>query len=508
MRAPELMGHVILPPSAAALMQSFRGIGYDVKTAIADLIDNSIAAGASTVWLAFHWDGQNSYVKIRDNGLGMSQKSLDAAMTLGVGGPALTRAANDLGRFGLGLKTASFSQCKRLTVVSKVAGGTNAIRVWDLEEVVARNEWIAGDALDVCEVHEALGLKSLESGTVVIWRTLDRMVGDADVDDVFRRGDFQKSAEAVSAHLAMVFHRYLEGVRPRLRIFVNGEEDDARVRPWDPYCQWHPSTQGQPETRRSSVGGGIVLQGFVLPHKDRFEGDGFEKAGGPSGWTAQQGFYIYRNERLLVAGSWLGLGDGRRWTRDEQHKLARIRIDIPNTMDAAWAIDVKKAAARPPIELKPWLTKNATVIREKARKVFVHRGRKIGTEMQVTQSPVWKAEQGPAPRYSINREHPMVASLLSAGGEKGRAVEEVLRVLEATVPIHRIWLDVSEKPEVSASPKTRLPESDVLGLAGALLAGFMANGKTDRASALRLLRSTEPFDQYPDVLSQLESEKA
>ena len=500
------MGHVILPPSAAALMQSFRGIGYDVKTAVADLIDNSIAAGATTVWLTFNWDGRSSYVTIRDDGAGMSQSLLDQAMTLGVGGPEKPRAPSDLGRFGLGLKTASFSQCKRLAVVSKLPSGQIARRIWDLDEVVAQNDWVAGDGLSDAERAVAHILDSQASGTLVIWGALDRLVGDVDVDDQVQMREFQQTAIAVESHLAMVFHRYLEGVRPRLRIYVNGTDDEFRVRPWDPYCQWHSATQGQPEARRSAPGGSVILQGFVLPHKDRFEGDGFEKAGGPGGWAAQQGFYVYRNERLLVAGSWLGLGERRRWTRDEQHKLARIRVDIPNTMDSVWAIDVRKAAARPPVELRAWLIRNATTVREKARKVFVHRGRRVSVENHASLSAVWQADSGTSPRYSINRSHPMIAAVLRDGSAGDGNVEQVLRVLEATVPIHRIWLDVSEKPEVSPATKTQLPNEDIMDLARELLRGFMANGKTDRASALRILRSTEPFDQYVDVLETLDAE--
>jgi hypothetical protein len=493
-----------LTPPAAALMQSFRGVGYDARTALADLIDNSISARASNIWLRFDWAGRESTVALLDDGHGMGAEELERAMTLGSRSPLDHRDASDLGRFGLGLKTASLSQCSRLVVASRRQGAPISVRVWDLETVLATDDWLVDDELTSDEEAMVQSLEERDSGTLVLWRRLDRLVGDVSSDDPKARLDFQRTAREVEAHLAMVFHRFLDGIRPRLRMFVNGTDDEFRVRPWDPFCTAHPATQQMPEVRRSSVAGAVVMQGFVLPHKDRFETDGHDLAAGPAGWTSQQGFYVYRNERLLVSGAWLGLGQPRRWMRDEQHKLARIRLDLPNTFDASWSIDIKKSTAKPPLELRDWLTRNAERVRFEAREVFVHRGNRIPAAARAEFSPAWLSESVGSPRYRVNREHPLVSALFDATGGQRAAVERALRLLETTIPVHRIWLDVAEKPEAPAATRQQLESEEVAKLAEDLLGRLITGQKLTRSGALHRLRHTEPFDQYPEILAALD----
>lgn len=494
-----------LPPAAAALMQSIRGVGYDVRTAIADLVDNSIAAQASEVEVSFLWNGRESVVTLVDDGRGMTPDQLDLAMTLGSRNPNEIRDSTDLGRFGLGLKTASLSQCSRLLVATKPADGALSVAVWDLAMVADANEWIISDDVLPEEAPHVEALRARPHGSLVLWNRLDRLVGDASPTDESARMHFQRTARDVEGHLAMVFHRLLEGRNPRLRIFVNGHTDEQRVRPWDPFCLSNSATQIFGEARRSTRDGTISLQGFALPHRDRFDtADAFEIAGGPAGWTNQQGFYVYRNQRLLVAGSWLSLGNPRRWTRDEQHKLARIQLDLPNTIDAAWKIDIKKSKAEPPIALRDWLTRNAESIRSEAKQVFVHRGNRHSARAQSTFCPVWFAEAGGAPRYRINREHPAIAFLLQQGT---KAVgEQALRLLETTVPIHRIWLDVAEKPEVPAPARQQLSETEVGAAARSLVERLMQGHSLTRAAAIQRIRNLEPFDQFPDLIEALSTQ--
>lgn len=499
------MAQKVLNPPASALMQSIRGVGYDAKTAIADLIDNSITAGATTVWLEFRWDGQDSTVALMDDGGGMGPEALDIAMTLGSRSPLEQRPAGDLGRFGLGLKTASLSQCSRLVVASKVSDSSVHARVWDLELVTRTDSWFVEDVTSESDAEQLKALDSMHSGTIVLWRVLDRLVGNASTDDPKARLDFQRTAREVEAHLGMVFHRFLEGTRPRLRIYINGRSEEFRVKAWDPFLTSHPSTQQMPEVRRGTSFGTVVLQGFVLPHKDRFDGDDYEAAAGPAGWASQEGFYVYRGERLLVAGSWLGLGKPKRWMRDEQHKLARIRLDLPNSLDAAWSIDVRKSSALPPLEMRDWLTRNAEGIRSTAREVYVHRGSPLPPGRKAAFSPAWLSGAGSSPAYRINREHPVVAELLGSASGQRALLERALRLLETTVPVHRIWLDVSERPEAPASTSEQLDAATVEMLAKDLLGRLEAGQKMSRANALEVLRLTEPFDHFPAIIASLAS---
>jgi hypothetical protein len=486
-------------------MTSLRGVGYDAKTAVADLVDNAISADATRVWVQMRWDGHNSSVLIRDDGHGMSADVLDRAMTFGAQPTAGARKSKDLGRFGLGLKTASLSQARRLVVATKAQGGPAVVRAWNLDVVESADDWLveteAASAEDKADVSL---LEGTASGTVVIWRNLDRLVGNAGAADSVAMLAFQTMAREVELHLAMTFHRFLEGPSPRVTIFAHGEGDEFRVKPWDPYYRQHAATQLLPEGRRGGPGGSVVVRGVILPHKDRVPPAAFETVGGPDGWVAQQGFYVYRNERLLVAGTWLGLGSPRRWNKDEQHKLARIQLDIPNSLDAEWSLDIKKSRAQPPVVLREWLTRYATGVRDKAREVFVHRGSRATAAEASQFVALWHADAGGAPKYHINREHPVVVQCATSSGAGRKDVERLLTLLESTVPVHRIWLDISAKPEAPVSVTSSLSEETVLELARSLVKKIASAPGETRKSAIAAVRRTEPFDQFPSVLAALE----
>src|SRR5262249_31381530 len=187
-----------------------------------------------------------------------------------------------------------------------------------------------------------------------------------------------------------------------------------------------------------------AVQGFGLPHRDRFRTEAqFTEAGGPEGWNAQQGFYVYRQRRLLSAGGWLGLGGTRTWTREEPSRLARIRIDIPNTADRDWRIDNRKALAPPPDATRKRLQKIADGGRRKAREVFVHRGLFGARTKDAEVSRIWQINgDGAARRYTISRNHALIRLLVEHLGKRADLLEAALDLLERTVPVERVWLDV------------------------------------------------------------------
>ena len=345
------------------MLEALRGLGYSTAAALADVIDNSVSAGATEVRVKFEWGGQESRISILDNGRGMDDAELETAMTLGAKSPLDERAPTDLGRFGMGLKTASFSQCRCLTVASRRMDGPVSCLRWDLDAIAASPDgWkmFEGPAFGSDAFVEPI--ETLCHGTIVLWERLDRIVTPGyDLDH------FASLVDDVELRLAMVFHRLLEGPSPIFRLFIN----DRLVSPWDPFMTGHPAKPWQSPVAQLITPSGLVeAQCHVLPHKDRISEDEYRKAGGPEGWTSQQGFYVYRNRRLLLAGGWLGLGQGRSWNREEPQRLARIRLDIPNTADSTWKIDVKKSTARPPVKVRPWLTKLAEDTRERARRVL------------------------------------------------------------------------------------------------------------------------------------------
>ena len=483
------------PPKATAMIEALRGLGYSTATAIADIVDNSITAGARNVDLSFVWQETGSYIAIQDDGRGMDEVELDRAMRLGQQSPLDARADSDLGRFGLGLKTASFSQCRRVTVGSRKSGQLGCLR-WDLD-VLARSpddEWRLMEGPAAGSQDLLCSLLPVQQGTLVLWENLDRIVTPG-----FSEQSFLDLIDVVDRHLGMVFHRYLTGPSQRLRITINHRE----VASWDPFLTNHPATWSSPE---ATLAPGIRAQCHVLPHKDRLDRNLHERAGGPDGWTAQQGFYVYRKERLLVAGSWLGLGRGRSWTKEEAHRLARIRLDIPNTADADWKIDIRKSTALPPVALRVNLTHLMEDTCMRARGVFAYRGRVV---VPAGSSPVvhaWRAEHlNDGVRYRVDMSHPAVKAVLDAGGAITPKIKAMISILEETVPVQRIWLDTAEGRE---TPRTgfsgTLPE-DVKGVAEVLFRDLVDRQSLSPDLAREQMLRTEPFHSYPELIASLDA---
>lgn len=484
------------PPKAAAMIEALRGLGYNTATALADIIDNSIAANALNVDLNFVWDGDCSRVTIQDDGCGMGATEIDLALRLGATNPLEERAINDLGRFGLGLKTASFSQCRRLTVASIADDGLQCLR-WDLDVLASSNDdgwYLLEGPAEGSEVFLEPLIKA-ERGTFILWELLDRIVTLG-----FTEQDFLDLIDKVDRHISMVFHRYLEGNNPKLRIKLNGR----RLVPWDPFLTGHPSKPWHSPSARIPNAPEVEIECHVLPHKDRLSNKEFESAQGPDGWTAQQGFYVYRNKRLLVAGSWLGLGHGRAWTKDEAHRLARIRLDIPNSVDAEWKIDIRKSIARPPVALRGWLIRMAEATRSRARKAFAHRGRvSKGGKGQVVE-PAWKTEHfSGGVRYRLDRAHPALRFVLDDAGILLPQILAMLRVIEETVPVQRIWLDTAENKETPRTGFDAAPSTEVTEILEVMyLTLIRQQGMSAQMARERLLR-TEPFHNYPELITAL-----
>lgn len=489
------------PPRAMAMLESLRGLGYSAGAALADIIDNSISAGATEVRLDFAWEGAQSRITILDDGRGMSDAELESAMRLGDKNPQDARSAQDLGRFGMGLKTASFSQCRRLTVATVKDGDMSCLR-WDLDELAADPDggWLLYEGPAQGSKPFISSLKGRKAGTLVLWETMDRVVTNG-----YASEDFHDLIDAVESHLAMVFHRLLQGSRPKLRLLINGRT----VVPWDPFMSGHPAKPwSSPTTHHATAYGTVTVQAHVLPHRDKLTDKEFEDNAGPSGWTAQQGFYVYRNERLLVAGGWLGLGNSRAWNREEAHRLARIRLDIPNTADADWKIDVRKSTARPPVSLRPWLTSLAENTRDRARRVFAYRGTPAPTKGNLPIEQAWRVDRVKAGmRYRIDEAHPSVAAVLESAGTLAPLIRSMLRVIEETVPVQRIWLDTAENKETPRTGFEGEPNAAVIEVASVLFDDLIERKGLSIDEARKSMLRTEPFQKYPALIARLGDKK-
>ncbi|PTX92319.1 ATP-binding protein [Opitutus sp. ER46] len=470
------------------MIESLRAFGYDLPSAIADLIDNSIFAGASTVWVDFFWAGEFSTICVTDNGTGMTEATLVDAMRPGSRNPLESRDPKDLGRYGLGLKTASFSQCRRLTVRTKVRSCQPATRCWDLAFVAFKKKWLlmreAGDEAE----RQLKRLSSLPQGTAVLWENMDRIVRGQSADNAAQKHLFHARINGVERHLAMVFHRFMEGKR-RLKILVN----DNAIDPWDPFLKNERATQQIADEKIAQLHGRINIVPFVLPHISKLTARKHTEAAGIKGWNHQQGFYVYRNERLLVAGDWLGLP----FTKEEHFKLARIQLDIPNSMDQEWEIDVTKSKARPPDGFRDDLKRIAEATRARASEVYRHRGKVSARHSSQDFVFVWQQKiRSGKYQYRINREHPLVKHALAVHGTD---VDRLLRLIEETVPIPLLAITSSEHPDQHATPFEGSSSAEVLDTMKAVF-GAMRKSSVPAVQALERIAVMEPFDRFPELV--------
>lgn len=336
-------------PSAARLTDSLRDIGYDFSSAIADLVDNSITAEATEVNVVIEFDGAASRVFISDNGRGMTINGLTEALRFG---SRRKYGKGDLGRYGLGLKTASLSQGRCLTVVTRTSAGRRVIqtRQLDLDLVAEFDDWliIEPDRTDVIE--RARNLLEDATGTVVIWENLDRVVPAKNAAGGWARRRFETLQLKAAEHLAMVFHKFLSGEagNERLVITVNGQ----KLVPWDPFARSESATQELVEQvfeiEHGDAAGVVTLRRFVLPGRDQFSAPAeFERLSGPLKWNRQQGLYTYRAGRLVQWGGWAGVR-----SIDEHTKLARASLEFDTDLDEAFNINVAKMRIALPGQLR------------------------------------------------------------------------------------------------------------------------------------------------------------
>ena len=472
------------------MLETFRSIGYSLDVAVADIVDNSITAGAANVWINFTWDGAESWATITDDGRGMDGASLIEALRPGSRHPLDERDPKDLGRFGLGLKTASFSQCRRLTVISRQEAYAPVHWSWDFDYVSKSGRW---DLIQMPLTPElAAQAQALDHGTIVVWQQLDRLVADTHADNQKDHSHFLDACATVKHHLAMVFHRFIE--KRRVRLFFNNHEIPA----WDPFLKGASGGQVFEEERYQN--GLIAAKGYVLPHKSRFESAvDYNAAQGPRGWNEQQGFYIYRNERMLVSGSWLGL-----FRKEEHSKLARIMVDIPNHLDAEWKIDIKKSVARPPAASLSQLRNFARRVRAEAVEVFRHKGKVLNHTPGVSFQELWQEKYFHDKRhFQINRDHTLIQNFIEQHPESQQMLNTLLKFVEETIPVSLIMIRESESPEQQAQPFEGVSDEPVIKTMKAMFSSLRRRGNSAEA-ARAIISNIQPFNQFPQYLAALE----
>ena len=416
-------------PEPKNLIHSLRDIGYSLETAMADIIDNSITASASNLRIHVHFDMNNSYIAIVDDGNGMNENELKVAMNLGSFDPLAHRNNKDLGRFGLGLKTASFSQCSKLTVATR-QDDQIASRCWDLAHVSKSKSW----EVAVYNKDQIMKLQKINAlsdrGTLVLWEKLDRLIdtnSKRNPEDIF----WEKIDDARD-HLGLVFHRYLTGETglKKLTIHINGDS----ILPFNPF-------EGAGKHFPEELIGQIKIQAYLLPHQNKTSVENYKKLAGKDGYIHSQGFYVYRNYRLISYGSWFRLAK-----QTESTKLARVRIDLQNSEDFAWSIDVKKSRATPPEAIRAELKRTIERIMASSTRIYKSRGAKIIKKGYV---PIWtEFHQHNEKSYRLNYDNPMIEDLLSSlNNDDNNRIKGIFSIIESTLPIDSIFSDLATEPE-------------------------------------------------------------
>lgn len=453
-------------PYAASLIEGHRDFGYNLETALADIIDNAITAGARTVELIADTAADEPWIALADDGSGMTEAELIEAMRLGSKNPTDKRDAEDLGRFGLGLKSASFSQCRSLTILSRQEGQTSCAR-WDLDRVAKRNDWTL-ELIDTPELvtgHDLLGA----TGTIVVWEKLDRLSGGYTHDRLKRTEHINSELSRAEHHLRLVFHRFLEGSTPRLRLLLNGRP----LKPIDPMASSHPATQKDPEDILRLHQGDVAIRCHTLPHHKRMSREEWEELGGPEGHLKSQGLYVYREKRLIIAGGWLGLA-----RQTELTKLCRIAVDIPNTMDAEWKIDVKKASAQLPPVVRERLKRVVERFVGTSKRTYQSRGQRLVDE---TRFPIWnRVQKNGQIVFRPNLEHPVFKSYAEQLPEDLReGFKRCLRIVGAGLPIETLHAELVGNAEAVAADETS--EHDLKELICSLATALLDNGVAPEA---------------------------
>ena len=430
----------IVNPNIHNFIKSLRDVGYTFEIAVADVLDNSISANAKNITIYTVAEPEIIFCML-DDGYGMDEVELKEAMRLSSKDPDDLRDTKDLGKFGLGLKTASFSQCKQLTVISKKEKKTS-LKQWDLEYISNNNEWLLitpeiDDFKDIPLMNE---LNGLEEGTLVIWQDIDR----------YNERTFSTHIEKLRKHLSLVFHRFLSGVNS-ISISLNNKD----LIPFDPFNIDNEATQRISTEKIKIYNRNINITPYVLPHHNKTSQEEWEEYSTDDGYIKSQGFYLYRANRLLIHGTWWGLHKAI-----DAHKLIRIKIDIGNDQDKYWGIDIKKSTANPMPEIRNDLKRVISEVIKEGVKPFTRRARNIKDR---TTTRFWNIMPlgDDEFRFGLNKEHPLYQDLISSiPVEKLSLIDIYLKGLEAYLPLESIQANLQQKPH-QLKQETALSKEDI-----------------------------------------------
>lgn len=486
-------------PKASTLMGSLRSMGYTFESAVADVIDNSISAHASFVKILFPTNPLDTLaVGIIDDGEGMTGEELFEAMRYGSMASEDERDKDDLGRFGMGMKAASLSQCRNLTVVSYDMNSNLSAYIWDYVYIQKKQDWIVQE-LSKQEIEKLpyFGtLKELKKGTLVLWQDFDVLSKSSDGQVYETLVDLRKSLDVT---LALIFHRFLaQTANIKLKLYIN----NLLVKPLDPFLERHPKTTFKKE-RTIAINDSegkerlIRIKPFILPFATDMSESDKKLIGGIENLRSKQGFYVYRNNRLIIWGTWFGMKP-----RAELTKNARIRVDIPNSLDDIWGIDIKKQNASIPKRILHQLRKTVLEALEISVNQQTYRGRvsKVDDDTDY----IWDRKEGRNQTffYQINRESKLFRFVKNKMSEVDYDYLEMLVTeIESNIPTQQMYIDKSNDAITVEETDSRF--DDVYQIAVTMVTTLKAAGSQSYEEVIEGLMKSEPFCKYPKLKEKL-----
>lgn len=360
-------------PNTARIIEGLRDTGYSFEAAIADLVDNSIEAGATVVNITVDLDfDKQPLVQVADNGSGMDLPALENAMRYGA---AQKPDQNRLGWFGLGLKTASTSFCRRLTVVTRAPAGSTLAATWDLDDVVSANDWVLDigpadseeETLFAEHVEAGIGVSSEGSGTVVVWRNVDRLLRKASGKEyVNPDGALRRRIDSLEWHLRMVYQRFLDHSDNRA-VNLDIQIDGRPLKPWDPFAECfglEPALEKKfGVTGRTGLPEVVLLRAFILPKPHEMDDPKSFKEYVRSHTSDRQGFFFYRENRLIDTPGWID-----KWSNETHLRGLRIELGFPATLDPYFGVGLRKTGLQPDKSFIEILDESVSNLRREANK--------------------------------------------------------------------------------------------------------------------------------------------
>ena len=478
----------VVEPRADILVESTRSIGYTFESALADIIDNSIGNGATHIDVRFS-SIDPRYIAILDDACGMTPDELIIAMRYGSRNVNDQRAESDLGRFGLGLKTASLSQCRKLTVISKKNNVISAAS-WDLDFIIEQQGW----SLKVYDYDEIVNqynkaipgildqLNSYESGTIVIWEDFDKMLEGATEPDTL----FDEKISIARSHLELIYHNFLDKTSKNpIELRFNYLPLAAK----DPFLTRHPGTQPLSEEQIDLEGNIIRVKPYILPYLNKLSPEDINLLGTLDDLRNKQGIYVYRNNRLIIWGTWFRLD-----TKNELNKLARIRVDIPNSLDHIWDIDIKKSTASLPTSIKQNLKFIVKRAIGSSERVYTYQGNKLINDEY---DHVWEVRKLRKPKeetfFEINKELLIYKAFLeSLSTEQAKQFKALIKLIEATVPFKAAYTLLAKNEETF--------DKDYSDEAKNIIANLSTLPGVDPKKLYEELNKIDFFAKYSDIL--------